>query len=100
MEGALEFGHCVEQGIHLYYQHKVLTYENGTLAVEAIQGGNSEKLPADVIILSAGRKPNSDLYDELIASGQQQVYKVGDANICDKIVRAVQNGSKYAYALK
>lgn len=100
MEGALEYGHCLEQGIRLYYRHKVHAYKNGALYVESVESGETVQIPANVVILSAGRKPNSSLYDELIARGLQRIYKVGDANVCDKIVRAVQNGSKYAYALK
>ena len=58
-----------------------------------------QTLDADMVILSAGVKPNDDLYNALRAAGHPSVWKVGDANICGKIVKAVQNGSKYAVGL-
>lgn len=46
-----------------------------------------------------GVKPNDALYNELIQAGHPSVWKVGDANMVGKIVKAVQNGSKFAFTL-
>lgn len=100
MEGALEYGRMIKNGIKLYYSHKVNEYKDGALVVEDAATGEQTPIKADMIVLSAGRKPDAHLYDELIAGGMQRVYKIGDANACGKIVKAVQAGSKYAYALR
>ena len=99
MEAALETRHCQEQGVGLYYENKVLRYADGKLYIESVKDGAQQALDADVVIISAGVKPNDDLYNALRAAGHPSVWKVGDANICDKIVKAVQNGSKYAVGL-
>lgn len=51
-----------------------------------------------MVIISAGVKSNDDLYNAP-RRGHPSVWKTGDANICGKIVKAVQNGSKYAVGL-
>ena len=51
-----------------------------------------------MVILSAGVKPNDDLYNALRAAGHPSVWKAGDANICGKIVKAVQNGNVWCTA--
>ena len=100
MEAALDYGHALQNGIALYYKHKVLGFKNGKLAIESLESGQQLALDADLIVLSAGVKPNDGLYQELLASGRKNVFKVGDANFCDKIVKAVQAGSKFATLLK
>lgn len=83
----------------LYYENKVLRYADSRLYIESVKDGAQQALEADMVILSAGVKPNDDPYNALRTAGHPSVWKVGDANICDKIVKAVQNGSKYAVGL-
>ena len=98
-EALLESKNCKKQGIHLNYYHKVLKYENGKLMIESIAEGNTKALPADVIIMSVGVRANDQLYKELLASGQKNVWKAGDAIRTGKIHKAVLHGSKFGYAL-
>lgn len=100
MEAALDYQHSVAAGISLHYENKVLGYADGALALEHVKTGEQTQVSADVIVLSTGVQPNDALYQELLSSGRPHVYKVGDANFCDKTVKAVQNGSKFAYTLK
>lgn len=99
-ENLLDYIHCGEQGVALLYQHKVTGYDGKTVSVESIETGEKKSLPVDILVLSTGVRPNDALYSALIASGVPNVYKVGDANVTGKIVKAVQNGSKFALALK
>ena len=96
MEAKLESEHCHEHGIGMHYNSKVLGYADGKLSIESTVDGTKTELPADVIVLSTGVKPNDALYNALMAAGVQNVWKVGDANKTGKIYQAVMNGSKFA----
>ena len=100
MEGALEYGHMVHEGIHMYYSHAVDEYSDGALRITSRADGQKVTISADMIVLAAGQKSDAHLYDELKADGVKNVYKIGDANVSSKVVKAVQAGSKFAYALK
>ena len=80
----------------MHYNSKVLGYADGKLSIESTVDGTKTELPADVIVLSTGVKPNDALYNALMAAGVQNVWKVGDANKTGKIYQAVMNGSKFA----
>ena len=90
MEASLETKHCYENHIRMYYNNRVLDFADGTKTA----------LPADIIVLSTGVKPNDQLFNDLRAAGHPSVWKVGDANHTDKIYKAVMNGSKFAVNLK
>lgn len=100
MEAALDYGHALMSGIQLYYKHKVVCYKDGKLIIEGVEDGERKELEADLVVLSTGVKPNDSLYWQLLMGGRKNVYKVGDANFCDKIVKAVQAGSKFGTLLK
>lgn len=99
MEAALDTKRCIAKGIALNYENKVLKYADGVLHLESVKTGEKTELCADLVVLSVGVTPDDALYKELMASDHGSVWKVGDVNICSKIVNAVQAGSKFAYAL-
>lgn len=99
IEAALETTRCKEKNIGLYYSCKVLDYQDQNINIENVDDGKQTALPADIVVLSTGVKPNDRLYHDLQKAGHPSVWKVGDANICAKIVNAVEAGSKFAYAL-
>lgn len=99
MEAALETQHCMEQGIKMMYEHKVLKYDSGKLSVAAVEDDTEQQLDADMVILSTGVAPNDALYHALMEAGHPSVWKIGDANVTGKIVKAVQAGNKFAVGL-
>ncbi len=99
MEAALETEHCHERGVGMHYNSKVLGFADGKLTIESTADGTKTDLYADVIVLSTGVKANDALYNELLAAGVRNVWKVGDANKTGKIFQAVMNGSKFATCL-
>ena len=100
MEAKIETENCYAQGIGMHYSNKVVKYEGGKLYLAHAQTGDETVLDADIVVLSTGVKPCDGLYNDLMAAGVQNVWKVGDANVTAKISKAVMNGSKFAYALK
>lgn len=99
-ETLIDYMHCGEMQIPLMYKHKVVDYDGKSVTVENLENGETAVLPLDVLVLSAGVKPNRKLYDELVADGMENVFIVGDADVTGKIVRATQAGSVAAKALK
>ena len=71
----------------------------GHAFIESTKDGEVKELPADVIVLSVGVKPNDALWQELLASGHPSVWKAGDAIATGKINKAVLHGSKFGYSL-
>lgn len=100
MEASLETKHCYENHIGMYYNNRVLDFADGMLNLESTADGTKTALPADIIVLSTGVKPNDQLFNDLRAAGHPSVWKVGDANHTDKIYKAVMNDSKFAVNLK
>ncbi len=100
MEANLETKHCYAAGVGMYYNNKVINFADGKLNLESTIDGSKTALEADVIVLSTGVRPNDKLFNELLAAGHTSVWKVGDANVTDKIWKAVMNGSKFAVNLK
>ena len=98
-EAEMETLHCMEKGIPLHYDTKVLKYEDGFLYTESVKDGKTAEIEVEVVVLSTGVSPNRELFDALRAAGHPSVWRVGDANHTGKIVNAVQAGSKFAYAL-
>ncbi|MBQ3011418.1 MAG: FAD-dependent oxidoreductase [Oscillospiraceae bacterium] len=102
MEAKLETLHCKEQGIPLYYEHKVNDYTDGKLTIESVAEatvGEQRVLEVEEVILSTGVKACDELFFALYAAGQQRVFKAGDANVPAKISDAVQAGNKFAIGL-
>lgn len=100
MEANLETKHCYEAGVGMYYNSKVLNFEGGKLNIQSTVDGTKTALDADIVVLSTGVKPNDKLFNELLAASHPSVWKVGDANVTDKIYKAVMNGSKFAVNLQ
>lgn len=98
-EALLEVRHCNDQGVALFYNNKVVKFADGKLFIESTKDGEAKALPADVIVLSVGVKPNDALWQELLASGHPSVWKAGDAIATGKINKAVLHGSKFGYSL-
>ena len=98
-EALLEVRHCNDQGVALFYNNKVVKFADGKLFIESTKDGEVKELPADVIVLSVGVKPNDALWQELLASGHPSVWKAGDAIATGKINKAVLHGSKFGYSL-
>ena len=69
----------------MYYNNRVLDFADGMLNLESTADGTKTALPADIIVLSTGVKPNDQLFNDLRAAGHPSVWKVGDANHTDKI---------------
>lgn len=99
MEAKLETEYCYEKGVKMCYNNQVLGYADGKLNLKSVTDGSETTLEADLIVLSTGVKPNDKLFKELLAAGHPSVWKVGDANITDKIWKAVMNGGKFAVNL-
>lgn len=99
-ETLIDYMHCGEQQIPLMYKHKVVDYDGNQVTVENLENGESSVLPLDVLVLSAGVKPNQELYNQFRAAGAENVFLVGDAKTTGKIVRATQAGSMAAKALE
>ena len=68
-EALLEVRHCNDQGVALFYNNKVVKFADGKLFIESTKDGEVKELPADVIVLSVGVKPNDALWQGLLASG-------------------------------
>ena len=60
-EALLEVRHCNDQGVALFYNNKVVKFADGKLFIESTKDGEVKELPADVIVLSVGVKPNDAL---------------------------------------
>lgn len=58
MEASLETKHCYENHIGMYYNNRVLDFADGMLNLESTADGTKTALPADIIVLSTGVKPN------------------------------------------
>ncbi len=99
MEAKLETEHCESEGVSLYYNNKVLGFNNGKLNIESTENGEKQALEADLVVLSTGVVPNDELYCALLAAGVNNVWKTGDSNVTGKIFNAVMNGSKFAVNL-
>lgn len=98
-EGAMESAACLERGITLHYDSKVQLYEDGKLQLRHVRSKEITVLDADMLVLSTGVRSNNALYTALKEAGFANVWKTGDANNIGKIVKAVQNGSKFAAGL-
>lgn len=98
-EADMEQKCCREMGVLLHYENKVVKYADDKLVIEDANTGKQTALDVDIIVLATGVKSNNALYNELIAAGHPSVWKTGDANVTGKIVKAVQNGSKFAFGL-
>ena len=83
----------------MYYNNQVVNFADGKLNLKSTIDESETALDADIIVLSTGVKPNDKLFNELLAAGHTSVWKVGDANVTDKIWKAVMNGSKFAVHL-
>lgn len=56
-------------------------------------------MSADMVVLSLGIRPNTELYDEL-KEKFNRIYKVGDCSDLGKIAQAVRSGSNIGYRLE
>ncbi|MCD8097652.1 MAG: NAD(P)/FAD-dependent oxidoreductase [Lachnospiraceae bacterium] len=99
MEAKLETEYCLNEGISLYYNNKVLGFSDGKLNIESTENGEKQALAADLVVLSTGVKSEDALYQQLLAEGMTNVWKVGDSNKTAKIYNAVMNGSRFAVNL-
>ena len=93
-EAKFDTRHCMELNVELLYEHKVLRYEEGKLIVEAICDGEKKSLETDLIVFSAGAKPDNELYTALIEAGVENVSCGGDVLKPSKVFKAVEQGSK------
>lgn len=98
MEALLEMRHCTEQGVTMRYNSKVVKFADGALHIESTEDGTPDRLPADVIVMSVGVKPNDALYQELLTK-HPSVWKGGDVLAIGKINKAVVHGSKFGVSL-
>ncbi len=92
-EALLEVRHCNDQGVKLYYNNKVVKFEDGKVIAASTKDGAFTELPAGVVIMSLGVKSNDALYQELLGK-HPSVWKAGDALGIGKINKAVLHGSK------
>jgi len=99
MEANLETKHCYEAGVGMYYNNAVVNIADGKVNIKSTVDESETALEVDIVVLSTGVKPNDKLFNELLAAGHPSVWKVGDANVTDKIWKAVMNGSKFAVHL-
>ena len=80
------------------YNSKVVKFADGALHIESTEDGTPDRLPADVIVMSVGVKPNDALYQELLTK-HPSVWKGGDVLAIGKINKAVVHGSKFGVSL-
>jgi len=71
----------------------------GRVLVKNMTNNEQVSVPADMVILSLGIRPNTDLYDEM-KEKFENVYKIGDCSDLGKIVQAVRSGSNIGYSLE
>ncbi len=86
-------------GVNFYFEHCLEKIANGNVLMKNIANNEEIMMPADMVVLSLGIRPNTDLYDEM-KSKFERVYKIGDCNNLGKIAQAVRSGSNIGYSLE
>jgi heterodisulfide reductase subunit A-like polyferredoxin len=71
--------------------NKLLSIEDNAVVSENMLTKESVSIPADMVIISMGARPNDALYEE-IKDRFDKVIKIGDSATVGKIMNAVQSG--------
>ena len=77
--------------IDKYLNAKVIEVSDN--AVKADTPDGQIEIKADTVIISIGFKPNADLYHEIVAATDKNVYLIGDAKQPATIMTAIRDGS-------
>jgi NADPH-dependent 2,4-dienoyl-CoA reductase/sulfur reductase-like enzyme len=94
----LAIGYAKGSGVDVRMSHKLLAVEDAAVVSENIQTKESVSIPADMVIISMGARPNDALYGE-IKDKFEKVINVGDSAVVGKIMNAVQSGFDSAASL-
>ncbi|MFL0196640.1 FAD-dependent oxidoreductase [Clostridium sp. WILCCON 0269] len=82
----------------MYTKHKLISIKNHKVIFEILPGGVIKEYSFDYIVISLGRKPNTEFLDELKANFDK-VKVIGDANKPGRIRNAMETGFENAYNL-
>jgi len=86
-------------GANFYFEHCLEKIVDGSVMAKNMTNNEQVIMPADMVILSLGIRPDKDMYDE-IKDKFAKVYKVGDCSDLGKIAQAVRSGSNIGYSLE
>jgi 2,4-dienoyl-CoA reductase-like NADH-dependent reductase (Old Yellow Enzyme family)/thioredoxin reductase len=87
----LAIGYAKGSGVDLRMSNKLLSIEDNAVVSENMLTKESVSIPADMVIISMGARPNDALYEE-IKDRFDKVIKIGDSATVGKIMNAVQSG--------
>ena len=96
---SLTFRDTKRAGVEFYFEHSLQKIMNGNVLVKNILTNEEILMSADMVVLSLGIRPNTELYDEL-KEKFNRIYKVGDCSDLGKIAQAVRSGSNIGYRLE
>ncbi|MDO4312403.1 MAG: NAD(P)/FAD-dependent oxidoreductase [Eubacteriales bacterium] len=85
-------------GVIPMYSHKLLSIGETDIEVEDTSNGKKIKLPADMIIMSLGVRPDHALYD-IMKETHPNVFNIGDSQKIGQIIDAIHAGNTLGYQL-
>lgn len=90
--------HLNQYGVEMMTSHKVVSFEEGSVVVESMDG-ERKVLPADTAIMAFGSAPLKELADEIFLK-HRNVQVVGDAVQTGLVGHAVRAGFSAAWGLE
>ena len=96
---ALSLADAMEDGAEFLYETKLCGINKASVTVEDVPTGEQKELPADMVILSMGIRPNVALKEALEEEGVN-VITVGDCNALGRIPTNIRSGAEAAYRLR
>jgi len=95
----LAIGYAKGSRVDVRMSHKLLAVEDAAVVSENTLTNESVNIPADMVVISMGARPNDSLYEE-IRDKFERVIKIGDSSSVGKIMNAVQSGFDTAVNLE
>src|SRR6266536_1387755 len=94
---ALEF--LFDHDFTLLTRHHLAEIGPSTCVVHPLWNERPREVPADVVVLVTQNAPNRQIYDELLAAGQTDVFLAGDAASPRDLTTAIAEGHRVARAI-
>ena len=95
---SLTFRDTKDAGVKFYFEHCLVKIDNNCILISDNTCSVEKSMPIDLVILSLGIRPNTELYDQLKVKFNN-IYKIGDCDNLGRIAQAVRSGCNIGYAL-
>ncbi len=98
IEDKLSLADTINDGAEFFYETKLCSISESGVNVEDLTTGESRDIPADIVVLSMGRRPNLELKEALEEAGIKTV-TAGDCAEPGRIPTSLRSGAEAAYRL-